>query len=240
MWAFCLQSFFREYGWQFLKQVALPHPVKTARALFTSESLDFSEKITSVSAEKNGQILEHERSIVGVGFCLKPMNPICISGRPNHDCYYLENLFPSETLNIPQCCRRCVIREIGIMTLKANAAFYIMTSASDILSDVFTPSLNERRFTSGFFILCRYSMRSFAVGLLVSGIRGRMFPFESGDCLDYKTWLLADRGIKGERTEINEMNLNTIREILTKAVKDSMPDTKFEKRGNILYPGRGC
>ena len=235
MWTFCLHSLFREYGWQFLWRVAVPHPVRTVRAVLDSGALDFSGNMVAISAEAPDQGLEDTRSIIGVGFCLKPMSPPCVSGRANHDCHYLEQLLHSGTKEIPACCRQCAIRKIGMMTLKTGAAFYIMTSAQDILFDLFTPALNEGRFSSGLFVLCRYSLRPFAVGLLASGIRGWLFPFESGDCRDYKTWLLADRGIKEERTEINERNQKTIRELLAKAAKEPMPNTRFERRGNVLY-----
>ncbi len=237
MWAFCLHSLFREYGWQFLSRVAVPHPVKTARAVLESGALDYSSDVTATSTEGSGRGLEDAGSIVGVGFCLKPMSPSCMSGRANHDCHYLEHLFHSEAPDPPACCRQCAIREIGTLALKRGAAFYIMTSAQDILFDLFAPALNEGRFSSGLFVLCRYSLRPFAVGLLASGIRGWLFPFESGDCRDYKTWLLADRGIKEERTEINEPSQRTIRELLAKTAKEPSPPTHIERRGNVLYPG---
>ena len=85
-------------------------------------------------------------------------------------------------------------------------------------------------------MLCRYSMRPFAVGLLASGIRGWLLPFEKGDCRDYKTWLQADRGIKEEQTEINEQNQRTIRELIGNATKKTLLDIQFEKRGNVFYP----
>lgn len=213
----------------------MPHPVKTAKAVLDSGTLDFSGNMTAISPEAPDPGLEDAR-IIGVGFCLKSMSPPCMSDRANHDCHYLEHLLHSETPEVPACCRQCAIRKIGMMTLKTGAAFYIMTSAQDILLDLFTPALNEGRFSSGLFVLCRYSLRPFAVGLLASGIRGWVFPFESGDCRDYKTWLLADRGIKEERTEIGEPNQEAIRELLAKAAKEPMPYTQFEKRGNILYP----
>ena len=235
MWAFCLNSLFREYGWQFFFRVALPHPLKTARAVIDSGDLDFSGDMTAVSHEGPGRGLEGARSIVGAGFCLKPMDPPCPSGRPNHDCHYLENLLHSGASDIPVACRQCAIREIGTMTLKTGAVFYIMTSAKDILLDVFAPALDEGRFSSGLFVLCRYSLRPFAVGLLASGMRGRMFPFESGDCKDYRTWLRADVGIKEEQTEIDASNQERIRELLRDAAKEPSPATRFERRGNVLY-----
>jgi hypothetical protein len=236
MWAFCLHSLFREYGWQFLRHVALPHPARTARAVLDSGALDLSDNVTQVSIAGSGQSLEDARSIVGVGFCLKPMDPPCMSGRANHNCHYLEHLLHSKEPNVPECCRQCAIREIGTMTLKTGAAFYIMTSAQDILFDVFTPALKKERFSSGLFVLCRYSLRPFAVGLLASGIRGWLFPFETGDCRDYKTWLLADRGIKEERTKTGEPTRNTIKNLLAKAAEEPQPHRRFVKRGNILYP----
>jgi hypothetical protein len=235
MWKFCLHSLFREYGWQFFRRVALPHPLKTAKAVIRSGALDFSGDMTAVSSEGPVRALEGTRSIVGIGFCLKPMNPPCPSGRPNHDCHYLENLLHSGAPDIPVSCRYCAIRKIGVMTLRAGAAFYIMTSAKEILLDVFVPALDKGRFSSGLFVLCRYSLRPFAVGLLASGMRGGLFPFERGDCRDYKTWLKADRGNKEEQTEIGEPIQKSIRELLGDAAKEPSPAAQFEKRSNVFY-----
>ena len=240
MWQFGLHSLFREYGWQFLIRVALPHPVRTARAILRSGALDFSGDVTAVSDGELARSLQGARSIVGVGFCLKPMDPPCPSGRPNHDCHYLEHQLHSPASDTPLCCRQCAIREIGIMTLRTGAAFYIMTSAKDILLDVFAPALDEGRFSSGLFVLCRYSLRPFAVGLLASGIQGWMFTFDTGDCQDYRTWLRADRGIKEEQTTIKEPNQGTIRALLANAAKGPMPDTHLERRGNVLYLQRAA
>lgn len=236
MLEFCSHSLFRKYGWQFIRHVAMPHPVKTAGAVIRSGALDFSGGMTAISNEAFERSLEGAGSIVGVGFCLKPMNPPCPSGRSNHDCHYLENLRHSKAADVPACCRRCAIREMGIMTLKTGAAFYIMTSAEDILFDVFKPAIEEGRFSSGLFILCRYSMRPFAVGMLASGVSGWLFTFEQGDCQDYKTWFQADRGIKEEQTIINEQNQRTIREVLENAVKAISPNAQFERRGNVFHP----
>ena len=236
MWTFCLHSLFREYGWQFFRRIALPHPVKTAKAVAASGALDFSGDVTALGAEASERVFGGAKSIVGVGFCLKPLDPPCPSGRFNHDCRYLESLPRSEAGEIPAACRQCAIREIGTLALRAGAAVYVMTSAQDILLDVFAPALDEGRFTAGLFTLCRYSLRPFAVGLLAGGVRGRMFPFEQGDCRDYQTWLKADRGTKEERTEINPTNRSAIREFLRAAAPDSPPTAGFEKRGNVLFP----
>lgn len=214
----------------------MPHPVKTARAVMTSGALDFSGDMTALAPEDTCRSFGGPRSIVGVGFCLKPMDPPCPSGRFNHDCHALENLLSSEASNIPVACQQCAIREIGTLALRAGSAYYIMTSAKDILLDLFLPALNEARFSSGLFVLCRYSLQPFAVGLLAGGVRGWMFPFEKGDCRDYKTWLQADRGSKDERTEIKPTNQNTLREFLCSAAQVPPLATEFEKQYNLLYP----
>jgi hypothetical protein len=237
MWDFCLNSLFREYGWRFFSRVALPHPLKTTRAVIDSGALSFSGDMATVLPEGPGG-LEGVPSIVGVGFCLKPMSPPCPSGRPNHDCHYLENLPPSGATDIPASCRECAIREIGTMALRTGAAFYIMTSAKDILVDVFVPALDEGRFSSGLFVLCRYSMRPFAVGLMASGMRGRLFPFERGDCQEWGTWLRADRGIKDEQTEIGQPNQRTIIGLLGDARRDPSLTVQLERKGNVLYSQR--
>ena len=235
---FCWHSLFREYGWQFFRRVAAPHPVKTLRAVRASGALDFSGDRTAVAAEGPGRSFGGPGSIVGVGFCLKPPDPPCPSGRFNHDCQALENLHHSGESEIPAACRSCAIREIGTLALRAGAACYVMTSAKDILLDLFVPALDEGRFSSGLFALCRYSLQPFAVGLLAGDVRGWMFPFERGDCRDYKTWLQADRGIKTERTEIKPENLRAIRDFLRAAAQAPPFTAGFEKRGNILYPRR--
>lgn len=236
MLGFCLHSLFREYGWQFFRHVALRHPVRTLAAFLHARRYDFSGDMIATFDEVQGQGLGGPRSVVGVGFCLKPLDPPCMSGRSNHDCHYLERLAHSGTTAIPDCCTQCAIREIGLMARRANAAFYIMTSARDILFDVYVPALNEGRFSSGLFLLCRYSLEPFAVGLLASGIRGRLFAFERGDCTDYKTWLLADRGVKEERTAFSEQTRETIKCLLENAAAGSDSLGKFNKQGNILCP----
>lgn len=235
MWKFCLQSLFSEYGWQFIRQMALPHPVRTAKAVLNCRALEFPGGIAAMRKKNPGSNLLDANSIVGVGYCLKPMNPPCPSGRPNHDCHYLEHLSRSGTSAIPIACRHCTIREIGIMTLERGGAFYIMTSARDILFDVYKPAIAEGIFASGLFVLCRYSLKPFAFGLLASGIRGLLFTFETGDCRDYQTWLRADRGIKDEQTAINEPDRRMINDILAPASRTSTSNARFEKRGNVLY-----
>jgi len=231
MWRFCLASLLREYGWLFIRHIAVPHPFKTIKALLHSVFLDVSSGIVKTAT---APLSCSRTSIVGVGFCLKPLNPPCPSERANHNCCYLENLAFSVGHDIPSPCRKCTIRHIGTMALKKGISFYIMTSAKEILLDVFYPAINKRSFSSGLFLLCRYSLRPFAVGMSAANIKGWMFPFEQGDCRDYKTWLAADIGIKNEQTEINNKILTEIVNILEINDESQPLNINVKRFGNIF------
>jgi hypothetical protein len=235
MWIFCVRSLVREYGWRFAWRVAGRHPLRTLRAVREAASLEMTPGGVEVTRDQPVGQSDGPPLIVGLGFCLKPMIPPCPSGRPNHDCQYLENLPRSEGEAIPVACGACAIREIGLLALDAGAAVYVMTSARDILYDVFVPALDHGRFSSGVFALCGYSVRPFAVGLLASGIRGWLFPFAHGDCRDYKAWLLADRGSKDDQTTLDRPTHRTIRGLLDHAAERPPAATQFEKRGHVLY-----
>ena len=72
-----------------------------------------------------------------------------------------------------------------------------MTSARDILDDVYVPALEDRRFTTGLFVLCRYSFKPFAVGVVASGMSATLLPLNEGDCRDYPD--VAARGPRHQR-----------------------------------------
>jgi hypothetical protein len=235
MLSFCLQSLLREYGWQFVRRVIVPHPVRTVKALLRSRRLDISNDLIATCDEEPARHIGGPRCVVGVGFCLKPMDPPCPSGRFNHDCLYLERLADSAPQRVPDNCKQCAIREIGLMAREAGCAFYIMTSAKDILLDVFVPAQKQRRFSSGLFALCRYSLQPFAVGLMASGMRGWMLPFATGDCADYRTWLLADRGTKNERTSLSDRNRERVAGLLQLAKRGTVSPTGFCREGNVLF-----
>lgn len=238
---FCIQSALREYGWRFFRHIAIKHPVKTLRAFFSADKIDTDADIITIcgSREKSVIKIQGEGSIVGVGFCMKPIEPLCPSGRFNHDCLYLESILPTGANEMPDCCRGCYIRMLGLMTLKTGAAYYIMTSAKDILFNLYKPALNNGRFRNGLFILCKYSLKPFAVGMLASGIDGHMLAFDKGDCVDYATWLRADNGNKDDRTSVSPNSLSMLKNTLAENLTESLIFTKFRREGNILYPVRG-
>ena len=234
MWAFCLRSLFSEYGWRFAWRIAVRHPWRTLKAFREADRIDMTGR---GGVDVNGGAWTVRAgdppAIVGAGFCLKPVSPPCPSGRANHDCQFLETLTGQDAAGVAVPCRSCAIREIGTQSLRAGSAFYVMTSARDILDDVYVPAIESRRFPTGLFVLCRYSFRPFAVGLRASGMSARMVPLGQGDCRDYRTWLLADRGLKLERTTVDGAAMADVASLTSAAA--GAPAARVERRGNVLY-----
>ena len=235
MWVFCLRSLVREYGWLFIRRVAARHPWRTLKALRAAGRIDAAERLVVEVGEATSDFRPGDPpSIVGAGFCLKPLSPPCPSGRFNHDCVCLERLAGADRAAVPVPCRSCAIREIGAQSLRAGSAFYVMTSARDILDDVYVPAVEARQFETGVFVLCRYSFKPFAMGVLASGMRARLVPLAQGDCRDYRTWLLADRGIKHEQTTVDDAGMAGVAERLDRAAP--LQALTVERRGNVLHP----
>lgn len=238
IWNFGFRSMFHEYGIEFFIKVALRYPIKTLIGINKYRKLILQNDLPEqIGADK---ILSEKWSggnecIIGVGFCLKPLNPVCISERANHNCFFFENNLHLGNDKIPGCCKICSIREIGLLTLLTGSSFYIMTSAEDIMFDMFLPALQNKKFSKALIGLCRYSFEPFKIALLISGINAYLFPYESGDCKDYNSWLQADIGIKNEQTKFCNKNLNSIKEILTSSLKEKTLGYKFKKIGNIFY-----
>ena len=235
MWMFCLRSLVREYGWLFAWRVAVQHPWRTLKALRDAEGIDATGRgAVEVGGGTSRVQAGGPPSIVGAGFCLKPMDPPCPSGRFNHDCVGLERLAGADGAAVPVPCRSCAIREIGTQSLRAGSAFYVMTSARDILDDVYVPALESRRFTTGLFVLCRYSFKPFAVGVMASGMSATLWPLSEGDCRDYRTWLLADRGIKDEQTTVDAAAIADVAARLGGALP--VGPLQVSRCGNVLFP----
>jgi len=96
------------------------------------------------------------------------------------------------------------------------------------------PALENRLFTTGLFVLCRYSFKPFAFGLIASGMSAKLVPLGQGDCRDYSTWLLADRGIKGEQTAVDAAAVADVAGRLGGALPVS--PLQVARRGNVLFP----
>jgi hypothetical protein len=237
LWSFCLRSVFKEYGNAFIFEVVLLHPLKTLKGVQKYGQLSARNSSTGcmISPKKSEPSWRGGKgSVVGIGFCAKPMEPSCISERANHNCAYFEHHLQLSKDTMPTPCQNCLVREIGLEAISSKSDFYIMTSAKDILSDLFLPALNSNTYTTALLGLCHYSFEPFKIALFISGIDTFLFPFEEGDCEDYKTWRQADKGIKETQTQLKDCDLDTIKALLENSTHKPEAGLKFTKKGNIF------
>jgi len=238
-WTFCLRSLGKEYGLGFIRQVVLPHPLLTLRGLKKYKQ-GTCEGEVKASVQRQPVALEHTQRgptpVLGLGFCLKPLEPECLSGRFNHDCYYFEKNLNLRDGKPPLCCRDCDIRSLGEAALKSGFSLYIMTSARDILHGLLLPALREKRFSFALLGLCAYSMEPFKMALSVVGLEALIFPFKSGDCRDYRSWLQADTGVKEEQTDFEDGDIKRIQDILAENIILEKRPNSILKYGQVFYP----
>lgn len=220
--AFCFRSLWREYGAAFVLRVVLAHPVATLQGM---------AHYTRGRTAKPGPWKGGPASLVGLGFCLKPLAPACPSGRANHNCMFFESGCGEDFAP----CRDCLIRAVGQQALICGSALYVMTSARDILHDVVRPTLERRRFRSAVLTMCRYSFEPMGLALAICGIEARLVPFVHGDCQDYSAWRHADVGEKAEQTVLDEASFRGLIGTLSGAAQ-STPSRQFRKDGNIYEP----
>lgn len=236
IWDFSIKSLVRYYGLAFFSRIIVRHPFKSIKGLRKYQKYnrgELSGKLL-IGPQHPEKCIDNNKSVTGVGFCLKPVSPECISGRANHDCRFFELNLHLKNNTEPLCCRECTIKKTGLLALYKGSSFYIMTSAKDILHDIFLPSVKKGKYLKGLFCMCKYSFEPFKTALLISGIEACLFSFESGDCRDYKTWLRADKGIKDEQTTLSNTFVQSLENILSLTSADR--NLKFRKSGNIFYP----
>ena len=242
-WDFCVRSLAQPYGRLFLRSVIFRHPFQTLSGVFRYRKQLRSLQQTDIyrigtapetgflNAASNGNLL------VAIGFCQKPLDPPCPAGRFNHQCVLLEQ---PEMKTVPAACIECPIRETISRGIRAGASIYIMTSAIDIARDLLLP--NYRSVYSRYFLsVCPYSIPPLTLAMSVCGLRGLVFAFSRGDCLDYAAWLNADKGSKSEQTYLSSPTQRKLIDLLdtnngAEEARADLSQYHIEKRGNLYIP----
>ena len=252
---FALHSLFHTYGHVFLQDMALRHPLRTARGLWaywqTSPGGPAGQRALSNTSEATWiarATHAGERLLVATGFCQKPLRinqdgHDCPAGRFNHECLYLAPLELGVARQTPlhPACAICPIRKLGYAALQAGASFAILTSALDIARDILLPSLEEQRFQHVLFALCPYSLEPMSLALLICGLDGYLFAYESGDCSSYSQWLRADRGDKPDQTVLSAPSLASLLYLLetiaaSRARAGLLQPTDYQLQDNVFRP----
>lgn len=252
VWEFGVRSLPREYAWLFFLKAGLAHPVKAVRGFqryrrFIRNRSGLAGDPPSFLAVPDEDVFRQgaefagSRPLVGLGFCLKPVDPdnpstSCPSGRANHECLYLEK---GETKPV---CADCTIRDVGSRCLVGGCPVYIMTSAKDIARDFLIPQVSRGAFPSAVLLLCSYSVQAIVLPLFICDVDALLLAYAAGSCADYGQWLEADRGVKPERTEFagesEEKLLAFLERLGTKEWKEGArrKGRRFVRGGNIFYP----
>jgi hypothetical protein len=236
---FSFRSLGQPYGRWFLRHVLIRHPVRLLRALWRYWTLlgtEYpTERVLLIHDERRlieGLSSAGDRFLVATGFCQKPFS--CPAGRFNHQCRYLSRLTPDAVAPFTPVCEDCPVGVLGSAALSAGASFAILTSASDIASDILLPALEEQRFTHALLAICLYSVEPMSVALLSGGIEGYVVWYEVGACADYSQWLRADGGDKPERTELQPQVTHTIVQLLSDAAALRAENASHAARRYVL------
>jgi len=237
---FCLRSLWREYGFAFLVRVVMRHPLLSWDRLMdylgrSSRESGSERPPEALTARLSGG--NQGMALVGLGFCLKPLDPGCPSGRANHDCAFFDHYDSRRAAPVIPACRSCQIRILGQAALQSGCSLYIMTSAMDILEDVLLPALEKRRFRAALLALCRYSFAPIEIALALVGLDARLIPYAGGDCRDYRMWRQADRGIKEDQTRLETQDQEHILALLEAEKRTGSP-LRLSRTGNIYHPAQ--
>jgi hypothetical protein len=241
VWEFSFRSLFHRYGRFFLTRIAFRHPIRTLRALGhyrnkVRPTRTPTQVVVSWDLNPSPHILAAKTTIVGAGFCQKPLEPPCPAARFNHDCCYLEQ----RELRMIPACRDCALRTIAEQAAQAGAGFYVMTSAEDIARDLLLPALRGQLTGPVLLLVCPYSLGPLSLAMSICGLTGVLLSYDRGDCRDYAAWIKADVGIKPEQTQLPESNTRRMMEWLTQAASVNrlgLSHIAFRRRANIYFTG---
>ena len=254
IWEFSFRSLPRLYGRIFVRDIALRHPLRTLTGLLAYRRFarhprqegDVTHLYAGTEADLRDEIGEADGGfLVALGFCQKPAGAPgvgCPAGRFNHECHALarDDVLEVQTQSLPIACRDCDVRTIGTAALRAGAAVYIMTSAADIARHLFIPTLEDGRFRHGLFLQCPYSVPAMILPLLICRIRSLLVGYAEGDCRDYAQFLLADEGVKDERTHLDSTAhahvLDLLQDVASARRARGRHHRRFHRDGPLYVP----
>jgi hypothetical protein len=252
---FSWRSLPQAYGRAFVWRLVLRHPLAALGGF-----LAYARSLAAVEPERRlllrnseDEFLEQaamsgERLLVATGFCQKPLRSAtggfnCPAQRFDHDCQYLRRLQLDSDPTTPEAhaCAGCFVAVLGRAALEAGASFAILTSASDIARDILLPALELGRFRYALFAICPFSVEPLALALLVSGMSGYLFAYDSGACADYAQWLRADGGDKPERTALSAQSAQQLLTLLKRIAvlrreQGIPPASRFLHEGHVFRP----
>jgi hypothetical protein len=239
VWEFCFRSLFCRYGRFFLGRIVFRHPWRSIRGLWHYCRIIRRQRqpdYAVISFDNDSELLAHRirPTLVGIGFCQKPIDPPCPSGRFNHDCRCLDN----PGLGEMRACRCCEVRTIAHQAGGSGAAVYLLTSAEHIALDLLIPALQHKIRGPVVLLVCPYSIAPLGLAMSICGLSGVLLAYHRGDCRDYAAWIKADVGVKTEQTFLAPCAASTLTgifELPNKASEKRGAHRAFRREGNVYF-----
>ncbi len=244
VWEFSVRSLFRPYGRLFLSSVLLRYPRQTLRGLIAYRRrvrLARQKEMAIVGLGRQSDfptLLPEHGWTVGMGFCEKPLDPPCPSGRFNHRCWLLEQ---PGIRDLPRPCMRCHVREISRHLWATGGRLYIMTSAEDIARDLLLPALRSSTGSYAVLSVCPFSIPPLTLAMTICQLYGWVLPYGRGYCCDFAAWTLADRGEKPEQTSLQDSSQQRLIQLLDRVINQrkrrvSSLTGRFKPAGHFYVP----
>lgn len=177
----------RRLGIEIAGRLFFAHPVKSARGFFKYYRYLSERTLPKVSTE----IISLFHPLLIGAYCQKPNS--CPAKRFNHRCLF------AETLITYPACKKCELKKMVELAMMLKCPFYIMTTALDVLLDVFL----TRRFPFFLVMICGYARELFLFPAFVFDMKGRFLLLGKGSCRSYWEFLLADQGHKSAQTHLS-------------------------------------
>ena len=196
-WEFGIRSMGCRLGMEVVARLLFCHPVKSSKGFFRYRHyLAKNKEWLTPHIETNS----YPHLVVMGAYCQKPREGnTCPAGRFNHRCHFIQ------TLTVYPACRHCDLRKMAELAMLLGCHFYIMTSALNLLRDVFLPAIREKAFSHFLVMICPYAKELFLFPAFVSEMKGWTLIIAKGSCPNYKEFLLADKGHKSRQTHLSSI-----------------------------------
>jgi hypothetical protein len=222
-WEFGTRSMGRRLGAEIIGRLLLFHPIKSIGGFLRyRHHLAQGKPLMRLSAE----MVPRLRPVLIGAYCQKPKG--CPVGRFSHRCLF------AETLTTYSPCEYCDLKKMVEMAMGLKSPFYIMTTALDVLTDIFL----DKTFSCFLLMICPYAKGLFLFPALIFNMEGRTLTLAKGSCRNYQEFLLADKGGKLNQTLLSSLAHKTFIDLYRQIRVYSNNHQRLIRQGHFYSPTR--
>ncbi len=219
-WEFAIRSMRRRLGIEITGRLFLANPVKSIQGSLKYRHYLSKKALPKVSLEK---IFLSRPLFIGA-YCQKP--PDCPTRRFSHQCLF------AESLTTHCSCKDCELKQMAELAMTLKCPFYIMTTALDVLLDVFL----REKFPFFLVMICNYAKEFFILPALVFDMKGYFLSLGKGGCRNYQEFLSADKGHKPNQTFLSPIAHRTFMKLRNQIMINPSHYQKFILKENFYIP----